>query len=867
MRRLSIGLLGAVLLAALTGCGPAGVISGKVTVEGGSAGGIAVIVYGPQSAATVTNMDGTFSVTKVPDGVYVVRATVRGADVEEVSVSTTVTNGTAAPEPILAFRASTARITGKVVMSDGSGANDLTVTAVGPETAGTRTSADGSFTFENLKTGAYVVSVEGPDTREGRVAIGVNASGTGANTGDLRLTPVGRFGGTVLFNAMPVANAPVVVTGTNAASVTDATGRFSLVDVPTGNQAVSVRVGTAPFFRSATVMVNVLRGSNPDVPITLTDDAPRTGTVTGTVTFHGPRTPRDITVNALGTGVTATPQANGAYSLALPVGTWDVVANAPQHPVKHLGRVTVIEGQSQALPGAEVTWWRPVWTSNTTLPSGPTTVATGLNDSVPWSLVSFTDTSPRLALVNSTTYDFRILAAGTASGARISRAGKYAGWFVNSGSSSTVFVYEIGPATLTAFPFLTPAAPAQSVNRIEFSSDESAIFIVRTGVNSLTRIKFATPSNPETFPPGGASANSIQLTSVDRWFVRDSSNAVRLVTPAIDVASVFTNVSAFGASPTAWAFTNCAATCEVYVLSPTSTSPALRDTSINVVPNTYNNFQAYNYDNRGDYPCFGNGTAAFCVRSSDASHTQLAAFPTNFRLNEAGDRVIWTLPSGANAAVREEPMPPSPGTTNLGSNSVGWNIGWISPTRAYALENSGGPRTLHLVRAGTTMSETDVGSQAVRIDPPLLVFPQQSTSQWRAYLGDGSVRQIPVATNIPAVGTSVRPLSGGPTGLTRYGAVSFDNVNSFIVDETTMSVRQTAAGFAGSNGYRSGATEYFDLQRPGGASAYYVFNTNVLLEYSQPDVTLTAIVGAPGVQAWLGLDEDRRTISIGGFQP
>ena len=63
--RNSIWLLGAVLL---TACGPAGVLSGKVTVEGGSAGGIAVIVYGPQSGATVTGDDGAFSIGSLPDG-------------------------------------------------------------------------------------------------------------------------------------------------------------------------------------------------------------------------------------------------------------------------------------------------------------------------------------------------------------------------------------------------------------------------------------------------------------------------------------------------------------------------------------------------------------------------------------------------------------------------------------------------------------------------------------------------------------------------------------------------------------------------------------------------------------------------------
>ena len=186
---LSLSLLGAALLSA---CGPAGVLSGKVTVEGGTPGGIAVIIYGPQSAATVTGDDGAFTIGSLPDGKYVVRATVRGTDVDEISVTTTITQGKAAPEPILAFRASTAKVSGRVVMADGSGPENLTVTAVGPETRGARTAPDGTFSFDNLKTGAYLVSVEAKDTLEGRVGIGVNASGP-VDTGEFRLTPVGRI--------------------------------------------------------------------------------------------------------------------------------------------------------------------------------------------------------------------------------------------------------------------------------------------------------------------------------------------------------------------------------------------------------------------------------------------------------------------------------------------------------------------------------------------------------------------------------------------------------------------------------------------------------------------------------------------------
>ncbi len=872
--RNSFWLLGAVLLSA---CGPAGVISGKVTVEGGSASGIAVIVYGPQSGATVTGDEsppGTapFSIGNLPDGKYVVRATLRGADVEEVNIPTTVTQGKATPEPVLTFRASTAKITGTVVMADGSAAENLTVTATGPEIRGARTVAGGSFTIDGIKNGAYVVSVEANDTREGRVAVGVNASGA-INAGELRLTPVGRVAGTVLYNAMPVVGAPVVITGSNVSAVTDSLGKFQLINVPTGNQAVLVRVGTAPFFRSVTSMVQIARGANADLSLTLTDDAPKTGTVTGVVTFHGPRTPRDITVTAPGSGITGVvPQINGAYRLVLPVGVWDVMANAPQHPAKLLGRVTVVDGTTQALPGAEVSWWRPMWRSSSPITNPGNVTFGGQNETVPWSLVTFFDQStgvPRLALVNSTTSDFRILAAGNNSGQRISRSGKYAGWF----TAQTAFVYEIGTATLSTFSTLS--SPATPVTRLEFATDESAIFIQRAGP-TLSRVKFSNPGNVETFPSSG-NALGIQLTNVDRWFVIETGSpgsTVLLVNPATQVAGVFTNVSSFSAFPTAWAITNCAVSCELWVQSPTSISPGIRDTSVSALPGGILSFNVYGFDNRGDYPCFTNAGQAFCVQSASGAHTALTAIPANFRLNEAGDRVIWTFVQGTNSVVREEVMPPT-SSSNLGSNGsgVGWNIGWISPTRAYAYEGSGGPRNMHLVKSGVGVLDMDVGAAAINVRPPMIIFPGSATSQWRAIIGDGPMRMIPVATNIPVTAISVRPLGTGMLGVTKYGAMSFDTANTFIVDETGPTVRQVAAGYAGGVAARSGATEYFDMQRSGGnpsARALYLFNTNVLLEYNESNVTATNInlgIGNAGVLAHLGLGGDQQTIYVGGFQP
>jgi hypothetical protein len=416
-----------------------------------------------------------------------------------------------------------------------------------------------------------------------------------------------------------------------------------------------------------------------------------------------------------------------------------------------------------------------------------------------------------------------------------------------------------------------------STNQIEFSSDESAIFIRRTAtdptpnptISTLTRIKFATASNVEVFPPSG-SATQILSTNVDRWFVRDSANDVRLVTPTVDVAQVFTQVSTFSPTPTAWALTNCGASCQLMVQSPTSIAAAVRDNSINPPPGGVTNFNSLggNFDNRGDYPCFTSAGNAFCVRSTDGNHIALAAVPISFKLNEAGDRVIWTLPSGANRAVREEAMPPT-GSTNLGSNLAGWTIGWLSPTRAYAYEaGATAPRILHLVKTTgattTTSSDADVGSQTVVATPPLLVVPQSTTSRWRAYVGDGPVRLVDVPTNLPVLNVGVRGLGTGM--ITKYAGVTFDTVSTWIIDENMATVRQSYVGVGGGAG-RSGAVEYMTVQRVGGTGVLYVFNTGALLEYQDYGATLSAPVGALGVLGYLGLGEDQRTIFAAGFQP
>lgn len=849
--RHSLWLVGAVVLSA---CGPAGTLTGKVNVEGGSAAGVAVIVYGPQSGATVTKPDGAFSLGSLPDGDYVVRATVRGAEVEEQSATSTVTQGKGT-EVVLNFKLASSKISGRVSFTDGSSAQNLTVTAVGPETQGARAAADGSYSFENLAAGAYLVSVEAPDTKEGRVSVGVFASGD-AVAPELKLTPIGNVPGTVTYNSTPAAGVTVSVPGTSISTSTDAMGKFLLEGVPAGAQTVYARTGTSPFVRSATQMTTVARGTNAELAVMITDDPPPTGTLIGNVTFRGARTPRDITVTAVGSGVMGSPAANGTYSLTLPVGLWDIVATAPAHPPLTLGRVDITAGRTVTLPGQELSWFRPVWTSQTALNNVTAFGSTPGDATHTWSLLLLNDPQQRrLALTNAVTFEFRVLAVGTFTLGTISRAGKYAAWVV----TNTAFVYEIATGALQAFNGVNAIADLQ------FSSDESVLFIHRAGP-TLTRITLATPTSPTVFPATG-NATQVVAQSPDRWFVRETTD-VRLVTPTSSVAQVFTSVSTFSVIPTAWALTNCAATCSLKVLSPNATTAAT-DSAVAPAPGSvvpFGQSPYFGFTNRADHPCFiQSSMSAYCVRAVDGNHTSLQAVPTQFEHNEAGDRVVWAFTSGLNTAVREEAFPPMLTTTNLASSSNPWSVGWVSPNRAFAYETSGTNRVLHLVRMGVDAPDNDIGTQGLVEAPPILVVPQNSTSKWRALLGDGPLRTIEKDTTMTSpAAVGVRPLGSGP--LTRFGGVAFDPGQFYLLDETAMSLKTVLGGMSTGAG-RSGTVEILTLTRSGNANqAFYLPIQTAVLECD--DVANPTLVGAfqTSIGA-MGLGTDRLTVYGATFTP
>lgn len=834
-----VTLGGALFLAACGG----GTMKGKVTVEGGSAAGIAVVILGPQSAAAVTADDGTFSAGGLSDGNYVVRATVRGADVEEVSVATRMSGGKADPEPTLAFKFATSKVTGKVVFADGSDSAGLAVTLSGTASRGVKTGAGGAFSFEGVPAGAYIVAAEAPDTREGRVGVSVATSGATTDVGELRLTPTGHVAGIVTYNAGPVANCDVSVAGTSVRSTTDAVGHFELVGIPAGDVTVVAR---ASLSRSVTETLRINRGANVDLALALADDPPA-GTLKGVVTFIGQQSPRVISVTIPGANpatangeLVLMPAVNGAFSSPVPAGEWDVYASAAFHPRQHIGHVRVAAGQTTVMPAAVLSWYEPLWESDATINSVSTL---GTSATAPWVVVRVTDTQKvRSVLINTRTRDLRVLALGSVSLVRFSANARYVGFTLGS---SQLFTYELATGDLKQW--------GTSVSSYDFSTDESVLFMVRNNV--LERVVIA--SGARTLFPASGTATQILEHTPDRWLVRDPSNDVRLVTPASETAQLFSAVSVVSVTPTPWALTNCTVNCTLRVVTPNGTTNSMVSGTVAVSTSSLGT--------SGDYPGFYNPAASqyLIVKAADGTATILPAGTSSVVFNDIGTRYAFITSSGGTATLREEALPPG-SPMPLFQTTAAYGYAYVSSTRLVMFEASGARRFVD-VKSGVATIEPDVATASSLLAPPLFVYPQQSTSKWRAFIGDKGTLTIDEAAATPVQNFAVRSFGGTAEPVTDYACVSYEATTSWIIDEKTGMVRRFLNGQCYS-AMRSGTTEFYLAQRQGYPTFAVFGSGEPLLEYSEPRMVLTTLVGTSFERAVLALDEGRHTLWIGGFR-
>ncbi len=803
-----------VLGLALVACGPSGTLTGKVTVEGGSAANLAVLIYGPTSTAVVTKDDGSFTATSMQDGAYVVRVVVKGAEVEDQSVPGTVKSGKTDVAPNLDFKIPAGKVSGKVTFTDGSDSSGLAVTLTGATSLGTTTGAGGAFSFTSVPAGAYLATVGAPNTREGQVSVGVTVAGMASDVGELFLTPVGRIGGIVTANSTPVAGAIVNVAGTQLTATTDALGAFSFAAVPAGAQTFVARA-TLPVPRIASQLVTVTRGPNMDLAISLMDET-HTGTVTGNVTFVGVQSPTIISVTVPGTNTTATPGPDGSFTLTVPVGSWDVVATAPSFPRQLLGHVEVTQGNSQTLPGATLSLYEPVWTSQSALNSAQMLVA----PAGPWVAFQVNDLAQRILLFNRTTRDARVVVTGGVSNPQLSRTGKFFGYV----SNNQLFTYETATGAMKTWGVGTNLG----VTNYGFSNDETVLFIVRT--NSLAgagvyfeRIVLST--GVVTRYPTSGLAQQVARQSNDRYFVQEASGDVTLVQPTNDFPQILTQtISGFGgpglqvvSGASVMSTTGCTSPsqCSLKVISPTATTAAA---VAGVYPSTVSYYQNFFlFPNQpAEWPGLYNpsNSTFSLIRAADGTAFVMTGAGTtvnSLSFSPGGLRYALTSSSPGNpVSLREEALPPT-NPAPVAQMPGGSSPAYISPTRLIWFDTAA--RRVIDVKSGVATIDTDVHpTNSMSLNSSMAVW--SSATKWKAVVGDSAAVGLDA---VPLTQTAVSNFGarGTTTPVPTVGYASFDNVTTWVVDGAAGSARRSTAGFYGGTADRWGSTEIWRDSHPG----------------------------------------------------
>ncbi len=128
-------------------------ITGRVVSDsGGGMPGVTVTLAGSQTVATQTDAEGRYSFSNLPtSGIYTVTPTLRHYTVSPASFEITTPAGDQVLESTAAFNDHD--ISGSISNADGTPLSGVTVTLSGSENATVITSADGSYSFEDLPAG------------------------------------------------------------------------------------------------------------------------------------------------------------------------------------------------------------------------------------------------------------------------------------------------------------------------------------------------------------------------------------------------------------------------------------------------------------------------------------------------------------------------------------------------------------------------------------------------------------------------------------------------------------------------------------------------------------------------------------------
>jgi uncharacterized repeat protein (TIGR01451 family) len=311
-----------------------GTVEGLVTSNGAPQPGANVaLAAGSLDTNTLSDVDGRYRVTGVPEGRVVVTASLGDGFLAGTAAATLLGEGTLLPLDV-ALRAS-GRVEGSVLDADGvtpAPASVVFIQVGGPGggSFSTTTNEDGRFTFDRVPAGLATLTVDVLGSID-RAAATADVPAGATVTVTISLNGVGRVTGHTLDAAGQPVEGDVRITaggasGYHATFHTDADGAFVFPEVPAGAFTLSLTVGSGTFPLHGTASGTVA----PRGTASLNVQVQPSGSVTGLVLRSDGATPAfgaAITV-ALDAGrgaVALYSQSDGRFQAdGIPLGAFDV---------------------------------------------------------------------------------------------------------------------------------------------------------------------------------------------------------------------------------------------------------------------------------------------------------------------------------------------------------------------------------------------------------------------------------------------------------------------------------------------------------------------------------------------------------------
>jgi hypothetical protein len=671
----------------------------------------------------------------------------------------------------------TGTVTGSVTNTFSAPLSGVSVSGGG---ATTTTLSDGTYTLNEVTPGSVTITASLTGYQTASTSVTVTADSSAAATA-IQLAPnnPGNVTGKVVSGTGSVI-AGATITAGGLSTTTDATGTYTLNNVPAGSVTLSASAAT---FTSATASVTIQAGSTLTAPtFTLNTTI---GSVSGTVTDSSGNPLTNANVG-YGGGPTNAVTA-GTYSITgVPAGTIQLVAAAPNYTSETLnvvitgganstanfvlaaapangsvtGQVTNIS-TGAALSGAAVSWSGGSTTTNSSGVFNFATVTSG-TQTFSVSETGYITATVAAAITGgvSNTVNLPMATGGKLNVVVQSSAGALSGATV--GLSGGLVATAVTGATGTGGAYLSGWIPigtyAVTASRSGYTTQTANATVATGDTTSITITLQTAASNPGTIT--GTVVNNLGAG------ISGVTVAASGVTTTTGSTGTYTlsNVPAGSATVTASAATYASASTTVTVPSgSTVAAPNITLLSdIGSISGTVTNSSGTAISGAsvgyGSATTTTSSTGAYTLSNVIAGTIQLAASASGFTTQTQS--VLVT--AGANATANFTlAVPPSPGTvsgqvTNSSGGAAisGATVSWSGGSTT---TGSAGAYTLSNVTAGT-----------VQLAVSATGFASQSQSVVLA--SGGTATQNFVLTAVPANGTITGEVTNISNGIALSGA-------------------------------------------------------------------------------------------------